>query len=95
MFKKQYNNSLNATRCGKLFNSEMNTYFLIFCKHISSSVIMSLTRKQSAWVKSPSETKRSAFFSSKSIASNDFYNWLVGVTDGNGCFYFAKNKKGT
>lgn len=59
-----------------------------------SSVIMSLTWRQSAWVKSPSETKRSAFFSSKSLASSvDFNNWLVGVTDGDGCFYFDKTAK--
>lgn len=54
---------------------------------------MSLTRRQSAWVKNPSETKRSAFLSSKCIASIDFYNWLVGITDGNGSFYFGKIKK--
>ncbi len=62
---------------------------------MSSSVIMSLTRRQSAWVKSPSETKRSAFFSNKCIASTDFYNWLVGITDGDGCFYFGKTTKGS
>ena len=87
-------NSLNATRCGKLFNSEMNTYSLMLIKRMSS-VIMSLTRRQSAWVNSPSETKRSAFLSSKCSASNNFNNWLVGVTDGDGCFYFNKTKNGS
>lgn len=53
---------------------------------------MSLTRRQSAWAINPSETKRSAFLSSKCIASIDFYNWLVGVTDGDGCFHFDKTK---
>lgn len=90
---KILNNSLNATRCGKLFNSEMNTYSQDV-KHMSSSVKMSLTRRQSAWVINPSETKRSAFFSNKCSASIDFSNWLVGITDGDGCFYFEKNKKG-
>lgn len=60
-----------------------------------SNVIMSLTRRQSAWVKSPSETKRSAFLSSRSIASIDFNSWLTGVIDGDGCFYFAKTKNGS
>lgn len=55
---------------------------------------MSLTRRQSAWVLNPSETKRSAFFSNKCSASIDFSNWLVGITDGDGCFYFGKNKRG-
>lgn len=56
---------------------------------------MSLTRRQFAWVDSPSETKRSAFLSSKSIASIDFNNWLIGIIDGDGCLYFNKTKKGT
>ena len=56
---------------------------------------MSLTRRQSAWVNSPSETKRSAFLSTKCIASIDFNNWLVGMTDGDGSFYFTKTKNGS
>jgi hypothetical protein len=92
MLIRLFSNLLNATRCGKLFNSEMNTYSF---KNMNS-VIMSLTRRQPAWVIcNPSETKRSAFFSSKCIASTDFKNWLVGIVDGDGTFYFAKTKKDT
>jgi hypothetical protein len=69
-----------------------------------NDVIMSLTWGQSAWVllklninnllKSPSETKRSAFLNGVFIRnSTKFYEWLVGVTDGDGTFYFAKTKK--
>lgn len=86
------NNLLNTTRCGKLLNSEMNTYSSILNTNLDS-VIMSLTRGQSAWVNYPSETQRSAF-SSGSVASNkkSFNSWLVGVTDGDGTFYFANPK---
>lgn len=40
----------------------------------------------------PSETKHSAFYSS--LNQIDFNDWLVGVTDRYGTFYFNKNKKG-
>lgn len=64
---------------------------------------MSSTWGQSAWVlskvitnrKNPSETQRNAFFP-KGGAVNDstkFKEWLVGVTDGDGTFYFARTKK--
>jgi hypothetical protein len=42
----------------------------------------------------PSETKRSAFNSVNLPNSTTFYQWLVGVTDGDGTFHFSKNKKG-
>ena len=44
----------------------------------------------------PSETKRSTFTSVtiKNDAHINFFEWLVGVTDGDGTFYFAKTKKG-
>ena len=94
-------NRLNTTRCGKLLYSEMNTNFLI-----NNYVKMSSTWGQSAWfiLKSlvftrtrlvkPSETKRSAFHSGLIKNSTEFNEWLVGVTDGDGTFYFNKNKKG-
>ena len=65
----------------------MNTYF--------NNVIKSVTWEQFAWVKNLSETKRN-IFSSNCIFSNNikFDPWLVGVTDGDGTFYFAKTKKG-
>lgn len=88
------NNLLNTTRCGELLNSEMNTYSLIIHKSLNS-VIMSLTRGQSAWVKSPSETQRSAFSSGCVLSdSANFSSWLVGVMDGDGTFYFTETNKG-
>ena len=42
----------------------------------------------------PSETKRSAFYRGAIKNSTEFNEWLVGVTDGDGTFYFNKNKKG-
>jgi hypothetical protein len=60
----------------------------------NSSVKMSLTRGQSAWViKSPSETQRSAFSSGKLSNSIDFNNWLTGFVDGDGTFYFEKHSR--
>ena len=44
--------------------------------------------------KIPSETTRSKFTSGNVKNSTDFYKWLVGVTDGDGTFFFYKNKKG-
>ena len=44
----------------------------------------------------PSETQRSQI-TSGTIENNahiNFFEWLVGVTDGDGTFYFAKTKKG-
>lgn len=86
-------NLLNTTRCGKLLHSEMNTRSLILNNRLND-VKMSLTRGQSAWVKSPSETKRSAFSSGNALSnSTSFYNWLVGFSDGDGTFYFAQTRK--
>ena len=42
----------------------------------------------------PSETKHSAFYSGVIKNKTEFNEWLVGVTDGDGTFYFNKNKKG-
>lgn len=55
--------------------------------------------------KNPSETQRNAFSSGRVIKylryfisavknSTNFKEWLVGITDGDGTFYFAKTKKG-
>jgi len=83
------NNLINATRCGKLLYSEMNTYM-----HKTNSVKTSLTWGQSAWVfKNPSETQRSAFSTKcKTLNRDNFKNWLVGFTDGDGDFSFHKSK---
>lgn len=69
----------------------MNTYLS------RNSVKMSLTRGQSAWdtKKIPSETQRSAFSSKRLLSadSTNFNYWLVGVTDGDGTFYFGTTKE--
>jgi hypothetical protein len=47
--------------------------------------------------KNPSETQRNAFSSGRARAVNNstnFKEWLVGITDGDGTFYFSKTKKG-
>lgn len=45
-------------------------------------------------LENPSETTRSAFSSGTGKNSTNFYEWLVGVTDGDGTFHFSKTKKG-
>lgn len=68
--------------------------YLFFSKRNLNNVIMSLTRGQSAWALSSSETQRSAFSSNSSLLKRkDFFNWLVGVVDGDGTFSFHKSKK--
>jgi hypothetical protein len=70
----------------------------------ANDVKKSSTWGQSAWIttnsnSNPSETTRSASQTSQSYAFKDntkksFYQWLVGVTDGDGTFHFSKTKKG-
>ena len=70
----------------------------------ANDVKKSSTWGQSAWIttnsnNNPSETTRSASQTSQSYAFKDntkksFYQWLVGVTDGDGTFHFSKTKKG-
>ena len=70
----------------------------------ANDVKKSSTWGQSAWIttnsnNNPSETTRSASQISQSYAFKDntkksFYQWLVGVTDGDGTFHFSKTKKG-
>ena len=49
-------------------------------------------------LENPSETTRSAFYFPKGDGaiknSTEFYEWLVGVTDGDGTFHFRKTNKG-
>ena len=86
--------SVNTTRCGKLLK-----YICMYMKMntIQVKVKMSSTWGQSAWNKNiPSETTRSAFYSifTKNSSYNSFCAWLVGVVDGDGCFYFQSTKEG-
>ena len=73
---------------------------------MKENVKMSSTWGQSAWSKSykmktnlfwPSETTRSAFYSmfAKNSPMNVFSQWLVGMVDGDGTFYFGKTNKNT
>jgi hypothetical protein len=55
---------------------------------------LAVTSITSGGVKVPSETTRSTFTSGKVKNSTDFYKWLIGLTDGDGTFYFAKTHKG-
>jgi len=76
---------LNATRCGNLLNSEMDTFLITTIK----SVKMPLTRVQPAWVNNPSETQRSAFSTLQKLPRNlEFNQWFAGVVDGDGDFSF-------
>lgn len=62
----------------------------------NTAVKISMTRGQSAWVSSnianPSETKRgvSSNRSKTKKEYNEFCQWLVGVTDGDGTFHFSE-----
>lgn len=73
---------------------QIGNEYLFFSKRNLNSVIMSLTRGQSAWALSSSETQHSAFSSDNLLLKDqDFVSWLVGVTDGDGTFSFIKSKK--
>jgi LAGLIDADG endonuclease len=71
---------------------------------LANGVKKSSTRGQSAWIttnsnSNPSETTRSASQTSQTYVFKDnskksFYQWLVGVTDGDGTFHFSQTKKG-
>jgi hypothetical protein len=100
---------INTTRCEKILNLEMNTHLRfnetfqkkdVTLDSFFNDVKMSSTRGQFAWVptlneENPSETTRSAFNrgNNKYRATNEDYSWLVGVTDGDGTFYFNKTNK--
>ncbi len=53
-----------------------------------------ITKKSGVEIKNPSETKRNAIYGGTFNNSTKFYEWLVGVTDGDGTFHFSKNNKG-
>ena len=69
---------------------------LPFC-HLSvmrARVVTNFPALTSKELKTPSETKRSAFYSGAVKNSTEFNEWLVGVTDGDGTFHFRKTNKG-
>ena len=55
---------------------------------------IAIIHKSIRFNKNPSETQRNAFSSGMVNNSTNFKEWLVGITDGDGTFYFAKTKKG-
>ena len=61
------------------------------CKTISATAYAA---EEITKLNNPSETKRSAFYNGVFKNSTEFNEWLVGITDGDGTFYFNKNKKG-
>lgn len=72
-----------------------NGYLLARAIGDRNNVKMPLTRGQSAWVQNPSETTRRAFTNAHSFSNcANFNDWLVGFTDGDGCFYFSKTNRG-
>lgn len=67
---------------------KVGTYIITFFNLVYNSV---------SFNNNPSETQRNAFSSGRGRAVNNstkFKEWLVGITDGDGTFYFAKTKKG-
>ena len=62
------------------------------CKY--TIAIFNIIRNSVSFSKNPSETQRNAFSSEMINNSTNFKEWLVGITDGDGTFYFAKTKKG-
>lgn len=66
-------------------------YYKIYKYTIS---IYYVIRNSVSFSKNPSETQRNAFSSGMVNNSTNFKEWLVGVTDGDGTFYFAQTKKG-
>jgi hypothetical protein len=76
-------------RFGNGYSFFNSNYFAV------NDVKIPLTRRQPAWVKSLSETKRSTFSNGHSFFDKpDFCNWFVGFTDGNGSFTFSKTLTG-
>lgn len=99
-----YDNSEMNTHCMVSFLLISNVFLKKVNNIRANDVKKSLTWGQSAWIttnsnSNPSETTRSASQTSQSYAFKDntkksFYQWLVGVTDGDGTFHFSKTKKG-
>ena len=63
---------------------------------IKNKLLITYYKLSSISLKNPSETRRSVFSSDRNTINNsvNFNEWLVGMTDGDGSFYFAKNEKG-
>ena len=62
--------------------------------YINAIAIFNVISNSVSFSKNPSETQRNAFSSGIVNNSTNFKEWLIGITDGDGTFYFAKTKKG-
>jgi hypothetical protein len=69
-------------------------FILLNFKYLSKIFFTSNSKKEVFKIKNPSETKHSAFYSGIIKDNREFNEWLVGLTDGDGTFYFNQNKKG-
>ena len=67
---------------------------LLEIKYLFFILLSKISHKEVFNLNNPSETKRSAFYNGNLKNSTEFYEWLVGITDGDGTFYFNKNNKG-
>ena len=78
-----------------------SAWILLFAKMVTFSIKESKTLfsgpidKTLGQKKSPSETERNAFSKGSHNNCTNFKEWLVGVTDGDGTFYFGQNKNKT
>jgi hypothetical protein len=75
-----------AVITGKTILVRIKFILVILLKKLSNTEVFELNN--------PSETKCSAFYSGVIKNRTEFNEWLVGITDGDGTFYFNKNKKG-
>jgi len=67
---------------------------LLKIKYLSGILFTNFSKEKIFTLKNSSETKHSTFYSGIIRNNREFNEWLVGVTDGDGTFYFNKNKKG-
>lgn len=68
---------------------------LFFSPYSIRELLTKITKEAIQQSDIPSETKRSAFYNGVGKNQTEFNDWLVGLTDGDGTFYFLQtNKKG-
>ena len=86
----------NSTGAGITFSNLVIglVYYVCHNIYIYSIAIFHVINNSVSFSKNPSETQRNAFSSGMVNNSTNFQEWLVGITDGDGTFYFAKTKKG-
>lgn len=82
--------------CGITFSNLVIglVYYVCYNINMYAIAIFHVISNSVSFSKNPSETQRNAFSSGMVNNSTNFKEWLVGITDGDGTFYFAKTKKG-